>query len=99
MGGTWTGRHRFGFEQPMPGVNGPCDRGYPCWVDLMTPDIDRAAVFYAKILDRQYLVTGAEFRDDHLTHLDDRSAAGMGPAQNGMSLLGASTSRRTTSTP
>ena len=53
-------------------------QGAPCWFDLMSPDVEAAAAFYARLFGWTYDVSGPDYGHYHLAHLDGRAAAGIG---------------------
>jgi predicted enzyme related to lactoylglutathione lyase len=59
------------------------DEGTPCWVDLMTPDLERAKAFYADVFGWEYLDTGEAGGGYQLATVRGRQVAGMGRQQPG----------------
>ncbi len=59
------------------------DEGTPCWVDLMTPDLDRAKQFYGELFGWQFNDSGEEFGHYNLAMKDGKVVAGLGPQQPG----------------
>lgn len=57
--------------------------GFPCWFDLMSPDVEKAAAFYARLFGWSYDVSGADYGHYHLAKVDDRAAAGLGQMPEG----------------
>ena len=59
------------------------DEGTPCWVDLMTPDLERAKHFYGELFGWQFNVPSPEMNygmtDDSQTGI----GGGVGQAQGG----------------
>lgn len=67
----------------MPRVETPRPRGTPCWFDVMSPDVERSADFYARLFGWTYDASGPEFGHYHLAKVKDRAAAGVGQMQPG----------------
>jgi predicted enzyme related to lactoylglutathione lyase len=59
------------------------DEGSPCWVDLMTPDLERAKQFYGELFGWRYDDSGEEFGHYNLALKDGKVVAGLGPRQAG----------------
>ena len=59
------------------------DEGVPCWIDLMTPDIARAAEFYTALFGWEYIDTGEQGGHYHLATLRGKQVAGIGPMMAG----------------
>lgn len=57
------------------------DEGTPCWVDLMTPDLERAKRFYAGLFGWEYLDTGEAGGGYQLATVNGKQVAGMGQQQ------------------
>ncbi len=51
--------------------------GAPNWVDLSTPDIERAVEFYSELFDWDAAVTTTEMGEYHIASVDGREVAGM----------------------
>lgn len=51
--------------------------GAPCWVDLRTPDADRAETFYSELFDWAALSRGREFGEFVVFEHGERSVGGM----------------------
>ncbi|MCU1656759.1 MAG: glyoxalase [Pseudonocardiales bacterium] len=62
----------------------PWPAGTPCWVDLMTTDIDAATRFYEQLFGWQVTVGAPETGGYVMAEIDGRSVAGLGPMQPGM---------------
>ncbi len=64
----------------------PKAAGEPCWYDLSTPDVHRAAAFYGRLFGWTYEASGGELGNYHQALVDGRRAAGIGqpPADNPM---------------
>jgi len=64
----------------------PFAPGTPCWVDLMTSDIEKAKSFYTALLGWTYDDSGPEYGDYSIASKDGRSVAGLMPnsTENGM---------------
>jgi uncharacterized protein len=54
------------------------DEGTPCWVDLMTPDLEGAKEFYTALFGWAYLDTGEASGHYQLATLRGRQVAGLG---------------------
>ncbi len=54
------------------------DEGTPCWIDLMSPDLQRAKDFYSALFGWQYIDTGEAGGGYQLAHLGGRQVAGLG---------------------
>jgi len=54
--------------------------GAPCWVDLGTPEPERAAVFYRRVFG--WTVEPADVADYRICRLDGRLVAALGPADD-----------------
>ena len=59
------------------------DEGSPCWVDLMTPDLERAKHFYGELFGWRFEDSGEEFGHYNLALKDGKVVAGIGPQQPG----------------
>lgn len=57
--------------------------GTPCWFDLLSPDVEAAAAFYATLFGWTYDVSGPEYGRYHMAMVDGRPAAGIGQRQQG----------------
>jgi len=57
--------------------------GTPCWFDLLSPDAEAAAAFYAQLFGWTYDVSGPEEGRYHTAMVDGRPAAGIGQRQEG----------------
>jgi len=57
--------------------------GTPCWFDLLSPDAEAAAAFYAALFGWTYDVSGSEHGRYHTAMVDGRPAAGIGQRQEG----------------
>ncbi|MGI8762253.1 MAG: VOC family protein [Jatrophihabitantaceae bacterium] len=57
--------------------------GTPCWVDLMTSDIDAARLFYEGLFGWQLTVGPPETGGYTMAELDHLAVAGLGPIQPG----------------
>jgi predicted enzyme related to lactoylglutathione lyase len=57
------------------------DEGTPCWVDLMTPDLERAKRFYGELFGWEFTDTGEEGGHYHLATKNGKQVAGIGPKQ------------------
>lgn len=53
--------------------------GTPCWVDLATPDVPAATMFYRTVLGWSFVDTGPEFRHYTVCRTFRRAAAAIGP--------------------
>src|SRR6056297_3085895 len=62
-------------EAPAPGT--------PCWFDLVSPDAEAAAAFYAALFGWTYDVAGPEHGHYRMAMVDGRPAAGIGQRQEG----------------
>lgn len=62
----------------------PWPPGTPCWVDLMTSDIDAARLFYEGLFGWQLSVGGPETGGYTMAEIDHRPVAGIAPMQPGM---------------
>lgn len=58
-------------------------RGTPCWLDLASPDVKKAAAFYARLFGWEYEVSGPEFGHYHMASVGGAAAAGLGQMQEG----------------
>jgi predicted enzyme related to lactoylglutathione lyase len=56
--------------------------GVPCWVDLMTNDVDAAHSFYAGLFGWEIADQGEEYGNYGLATLRGRTVAGIGPIQD-----------------
>jgi predicted enzyme related to lactoylglutathione lyase len=61
----------------------PWPAGYPCWVDLMTSDVDAAKEFYRGLLGWDLVDAGPDAGGYHMAQLGGRSVAGVGPMMSG----------------
>ncbi len=59
------------------------DEGTPCWVDLMTPDLERAKHFYGELFGWQFNDSGEEFGHYNLATINGKVVAGLGPQPPG----------------
>lgn len=59
------------------------DEGTPCWIDLMTPDLERAKLFYGALFGWQFNDSGEEFGHYNLATKNGKMVAGIGPQQPG----------------
>jgi predicted enzyme related to lactoylglutathione lyase len=59
--------------------------GVPCWADLTVPDLDAARRFYNGVLGWSFADSGQEYGGYVIAQVGDRAAAGIGPAQPGVS--------------
>jgi len=59
------------------------DEGTPCWVDLMTPDLEQAKHFYGELFGWRFNDSGEEFGHYNLALKDGKVVAGIGPRQPG----------------
>jgi hypothetical protein len=59
------------------------DEGTPCWVDLMTPDLERAKQFYGQLFGWQFTDSGPEFGNYNMATKNGKVVAGIGPSQPG----------------
>jgi predicted enzyme related to lactoylglutathione lyase len=57
----------------------PWPPGTPCWVDLMTTDLDAARLFYEGLFGWQLGDTGPDGGGYLMAYVDDKSVAGLGP--------------------
>ncbi|MDT4892111.1 MAG: uncharacterized protein QOE97_1146 [Pseudonocardiales bacterium] len=57
----------------------PWPAGTPCWVDLMTNDLDAARLFYEQLFDWQLEDTGPDGGGYVMATLQGRYVAGLGP--------------------
>lgn len=64
----------------------PHPNGHPSWLDLVSPDVERAADFYARLFGWSYSDTGADFGHYHMAHSGERNAAGLGQRAEGSDL-------------
>lgn len=55
------------------------DEGTPCWIDLATPDIAKAARFYTALFGWDYVDTGEASGHYRLAGLGGKTVAGIGP--------------------
>lgn len=62
----------------------PWPAGTPCWLDLITPDIEGAQVFYAATLGWDYGPSDPAFGGYCRAEVDGAPAAGLAPAREGM---------------
>lgn len=65
------------------------DEGTPCWVDLMTPDLERGKKFYTELFGWQYIDTGEAGGGYQLATVNGKTVAGIGqksPDQPGPAL-------------
>ncbi|MEZ5322853.1 MAG: VOC family protein [Microthrixaceae bacterium] len=51
--------------------------GAPCWLDLLTDDVEAAKAFYEKLFGWSYVDTGEEFGNYVMASLDDVPVAGL----------------------
>ncbi|HVV13408.1 VOC family protein [Amycolatopsis sp.] len=58
--------------------------GTPCWVDLMTTDVEASAGFYRELFGWNVVDQGAEFGGYRICDLGGKPVAGIGAAQAGM---------------
>jgi predicted enzyme related to lactoylglutathione lyase len=58
-------------------------QGVPCWLDLASPDVERAAAFYAALFGWSYDVSGPEYGHYHMALKDGRAVAGLGQMPEG----------------
>lgn len=61
------------------------DEGTPSWVDLMTPDLERAKHFYGELFGWRFDDSGEEFGHYNLATKNGKVVAGLGPQQAGQS--------------
>jgi predicted enzyme related to lactoylglutathione lyase len=61
----------------MPTRSTPFAAGTPCWVDLLSSDVDRAQQFYGEVLGWTAEASGAEFGNYVNFHSDGHRVAGM----------------------
>lgn len=61
------------------------DEGTPCWIDLMTPDLDRAKLFYGELFGWSFDDSGEEFGHYNLATINGKMVAGLGPQPPGHS--------------
>ena len=64
--------------------NTPWTPGTPCWVDLMTNDLDAAKLFYTELLGWDLEVGGPEVGGYTTARYQDRRVAGLMSMQPGM---------------
>jgi len=57
------------------------DEGTPCWVDLMTPDLERAKRFYTELFGWEYIDTGEAGGGYLLASVNGKQVAGLGQQQ------------------
>lgn len=57
----------------------PWDPGTPCWVDLMSPDLDGSRAFYGALFGWEFDVGSPEFGGYTMCRVGDRFVAGLGP--------------------
>ena len=57
----------------------PWPAGYPCWVDLMTSDVEAAKEFYTGLFGWSLVDTGPDGGGYQMAKIDGRSVAGIGP--------------------
>ncbi len=57
------------------------DEGTPCWIDLMTPDLEAAKRFYAELFGWEYIDTGEAGGGYQLATKNGMQVAGIGPKQ------------------
>jgi predicted enzyme related to lactoylglutathione lyase len=63
----------------MVEING-YDEGTPCWVDLMSPDVQRAKQFYSGVFGWDFTDTGMQY---HIATVRGKQVAGIGEQQSG----------------
>jgi predicted enzyme related to lactoylglutathione lyase len=61
----------------------PWPDGYPCWVDLMTSDVDAAKEFYSALFGWEVTESGPEAGGYLMAEIHGKPAAGIGPQQPG----------------
>jgi predicted enzyme related to lactoylglutathione lyase len=71
--------------------------GTPCWVDLVTDDIDRARAFYGEVFGWQTEEGSPEFGGYSMATLKGRAVAGLAPPPPGQSMPSAWTTYLATS--
>jgi len=57
----------------------PWNAGTPCWVDLMSPDLDGSRDFYGGLFGWEFDIGSAEFGGYTMCRMGDRFVAGLGP--------------------
>ena len=62
----------------------PWSDGTPCWVDLMTTDLESAKHFYGTLFGWNLVDAGEEAGHYHLADIGGRAVAGIGPMMPGM---------------
>lgn len=62
----------------MPTRDTPWPEGTPCWVDLMSPDAERARAFYGELFGWQFQVGDESTGFYAMASLDDQQVAGVG---------------------
>jgi predicted enzyme related to lactoylglutathione lyase len=62
----------------------PWPAGTPCWIDLVTPDLDGARAFYGAVLGWQFGEPDASHGGYCLADVDGALVAGIAPARSGM---------------
>ena len=55
----------------------------PCWLDLASPEVKRAAAFYGELFGWSYRVDGPEYGNYHTALLESGTVAGIGQMQEG----------------
>jgi len=68
----------------MPKVTTP-EMGTPVWMDLMTPDLEKARAFYGPLLGWSFVIGSKESHYYTLCQVNGLNAAGMGQLPPGMS--------------
>jgi predicted enzyme related to lactoylglutathione lyase len=58
------------------------DHGVPSWVDVQSPDVERAAAFYTGLFGWQIFEGPPEAGGYRMAYLNDRSVCGLGPQMN-----------------
>lgn len=59
----------------------PWPAGTPCWIDLMSPDIDAARLFYEELFGWTLASGGEEAGGYLIAEVDGKPVAGLGPQQ------------------
>ena len=59
----------------------PWPAGTPCWLDLMTPDIDATRLFYEELFGWHFASGGEDAGGYLIAEIDGKPVAGVGPQQ------------------
>ncbi len=63
----------------MPTRDTAWPTGIPCWIDVMTPDVQAAQQFYSQLFGWQFADHGPQYGGYHLAASQGRPVAGLGP--------------------